>query len=314
MRIAVIDCGTNTFNLLIAEKTGEDLQFIFEDKIPVKIGKGGIEAKVIVPEAYQRAVDAMKSYQLTLKKYEVDEVIATSTSAFRSTDNGEQLKQEILEKTGIDIRILSGDEEAAFIYEGVCWALQPEKDITYLIMDIGGGSTEFILFKNDEIYLKESYLLGASRILEKFKPSDPLTTEDLQTYYVYFEEVLGSHLVKTCHTHQPDILVGSSGFFDTLQKICYYKFHEHEPVNPDQLNFGVAINEFNACYNLMLPLNAEERMRIEGMTPFRAEMMGVSMLLVDYVIKKTRVKKIINTSYALKEGVLYEYLKNKKAI
>lgn len=304
MRIAVIDCGTNTFNLLIADDSSGKIEFIYEDKIPVKIGKGGIENKTIVEEAYARALDAMKSYSHAIKNYSVDKIIATSTSAFRSTDNGPQLKQDILEKTGIEVHIISGEEEADYIYKGATWAYPPEKGTTYLIMDIGGGSTEFILYDSEKIYFRESYLLGASRLLEKFKPEDPLSEKDLSSYYHYFEEILNGSLIKICKQHPPQILVGSSGFFDTLRKICYYKFHSDQPEMVKGLNCKIDLTEFNSCYDLMIPLNEQERMKIQGMTPFRAEMMGVSTLLVDYIIRETKVNTIVNTSYSLKEGVM----------
>jgi exopolyphosphatase / guanosine-5'-triphosphate,3'-diphosphate pyrophosphatase len=304
MRIAVVDCGTNTFNLLIADDSSGTIDFIYEDKIPVKIGKGGIENKTIVEDAYARALEAMKSYAHAIKNYSVDKIIATSTSAFRSTDNGPQLRQDIFDQTGIDVRIISGDEEADYIYKGVTWTFPPEEDKRYLIMDIGGGSTEFILYDREKIYFRESYLLGASRLLEKFKPSDPLSEYDLDNYYGYFKGVLNDSLIKVCKQNPPDILVGSSGFFDTLRKICYHKFHSDQPEMVKQVNCRIDLSEFNACYHLMLPLNEEERKQIRGMTPFRAEMMGVSTLLVDYIIRETKVSYIINTSYALKEGVM----------
>src|SRR5687767_2637766 len=112
MKIAVIDCGTNTFNLLIAEKNSAGkVHFILEDKIPVKIGKGGLEQGIIAPDAYIRALEAMKSYATIIQEHEVDQIIATSTSAFRSTSNGNQLQQEIKQTTGIDIEIITGEQE-----------------------------------------------------------------------------------------------------------------------------------------------------------------------------------------------------------
>lgn len=315
MRIAVIDCGTNTFNLLIAEKNGDQVQFIFEDKIPVKIGKGGIENKTIVPDAYQRALDAMTCYALSIKKYQAEKIIATSTSAFRSTDNGPQLIKDILKQTGIHVEMISGGKEAEYIYKGVTWAYPPVQGETHLIMDIGGGSTEFILYDAEKIFFKDSYLLGASRLLEKFKPNDPLTSKDIETYYNYFEEVLNDSLIMVCKNHPPDILIGSSGFFDTLRKICFYEFKcpserqgwaGKNASQLNDLNCDIKLEEFNHWYKKMLPMNIDHRRNIEGMTKFRAEMMGVSMLLVDYIIKNTGVEKIINTSYALKEGVLRE--------
>lgn len=308
MRIAIIDCGTNTFNLLIAEKIGDQLKFIFEDKIPVKIGKGGIENKTIVDDAYQRAIEAMISYSILVKKFEVDKIIATSTSAFRSTDNGPELRDEILRETGIFIEIISGDKEAHYIYEGVTWACPPLENNTYLIMDIGGGSTEFILYDSRKIHFRESYPLGASRLLEKFKPNEPLTKGDILTFEKYFEEMLDNTLIDACRKRKPQQLIGSSGFFDTLRKICFYEFNWNIEDALTETNMPIALSEFNHWYLKMLPMDLEQRMKIEGMTPFRAEMMGISMLLVNYIIQQTGVQNIINTTYALKEGVLREYI------
>lgn len=308
MRIAIIDCGTNTFNLLIAEKTGNNIEFIFEEKISVKIGKGGIENRTITTEAYERALDAMHTYAALIKKYQVQHVMASSTSAFRSTDNGPRLKQDIFEQTGIEVNIITGDAEADYIYQGVTWALPPQNHLTYLIMDIGGGSTEFILHRNAEILFKESYLLGASRLIEKLQPADPLVPHDLVRYEEYFSELLQPGLVAACKKHPPDILVGSSGSFDTLREICYYHFLKPDAGILTQTNAEISLEEFDVCYNLLLPMNLEQRKQLKGMTDFRAEMMGVSMLLVDYVIKNTGVTSIINTTYALKEGVLRDYL------
>jgi len=304
MRIAIIDCGTNTFNLLIAEYTTGEVKFIAEEKIPVKIGKGGIENRIITPEAYQRALDAMQKYAQTIQQYTPDQVIATSTSAFRSTDNGPQLKQEIFSTTGIEVKIISGDEEAELIYKGVTWALPPEKGINYLVMDIGGGSTEFILYNHEKIFFKKSYLLGASRLLEKFTPQDPLSKNDIDKYYAHFESELNADLLNACKINPPQILVGSSGYFDTLRSVCYYQANTVDDSILTKTNSMITVNEFNLFHELILPMNQHARTQIKGMTAFRAEMMGVSTLLVNFIIQQTGVNSIINTTYALKEGVL----------
>lgn len=308
MRVAIIDCGTNTFNLLIAEVSGKKWKLIFEDKIPVKIGKGGIENKTITPEAFQRALHAMKSYALVLDAWKVDKTIATSTSAFRSTENGPQLRHEIFETCGIDVKIISGDQESLYIYKGVTLGMSPREDMNCLIMDIGGGSTEFILYSGKEILYKESFLLGASRLLEKFKPDDPLTNADIINLTQYFDALLKPTLLEACNQFPPEILIGSSGFFDTLRKISYYKFNWKDASSLEEVNYPIQLEEFNAWYNTMLPMNLEQRMQIKGMTSFRAEMMGVSMILVDYIIKNTGVQHLVNSKYALKEGVLASLL------
>ncbi len=147
MRVAIIDCGTNTFNLLITDVIGNQISLVHKEQIPVTIGKGGIEKMMIAPDAYKRALDAMQSYSIRIKELNADKIIATSTSAFRSTENGPELKKDIFQFTGIDVQIISGELEAEYIYKGVIWALPPQPGTTYLIMDIGGGSTEYFLKK-----------------------------------------------------------------------------------------------------------------------------------------------------------------------
>jgi len=308
MRIAIIDCGTNTFNLLITDVTEGTISLVHKEQVPVTIGKGGIEKKIIAPDAYKRALDAMQLYSLRIKEFNTDKVIATSTSAFRSTENGPKLRNEIQELTGINVEIISGDLEAEYIYKGVVWALPPEPGSTYLIMDIGGGSTEFILYNDHEILFKESYALGASRLIEKFKPSDPLSAGNVEDFYLYFKEVLESSLIKECLIHKPDYLVGSSGFFDTLRSITHYRFHSEQPFPEKDKNYPITLDEFKYSYDLLLRSNYQERLEIKGMTPFRAEMMGVSIILTDYVIMNSGAGTIINTTYALKEGVLKTFI------
>lgn len=310
MRVAIIDCGTNTFNLLITDVSNGNITVVHKNQIPVTIAKGGIEKNIIAPDAYQRALGAMHTYSLQIKKWQVDKIIATSTSAFRSAENGPQLRNEIEQTTGISIEIISGEQEAEYIYRGVIWALPPQPNTTYLIMDIGGGSTEFILYNDHEVLFKESYPLGASRLIEKFKPADPIANGNIETYYAYFKEILENSLIKQCAIHSPDILVGSSGFFDTLRAITHYQFHSDQSFPEKEINYPIRLEEFTYSYTLLLHSNYKERLEIKGMTPFRAEMMGMSILLTDYVIKTTQVKTIINTTYALKEGVLKTFLEN----
>jgi len=312
MRVAIIDCGTNTFNLLITDIEGDKISIVHKQQAPVSIGKGGIEKRIIAPEAYQRAMNAMQTYAQKVLELNVDKTIATSTSAFRSTENGPQLRDNIYEKTGISIEIISGDLEAEYIYKGVVWALPPQPEINYLIMDIGGGSTEFILYNDQKILFKESYALGASRLLEKFKPNDPLTSEDIQQFYNYFAEILQDNLIKECIAHKPDYLVGSSGSFDTLRAITHYHFHSEKPFPEREINYPITLNEFKYTYDLLSTSTYEERLKIKGMTPFRAEMMGVSTLLTHYIVQNSQVKSIINTTYALKEGVLKSLLESIK--
>ena len=179
-RVAVLDLGTNTFNIVIAEGNQKEFQILYEEKVAVKIGRGGIQQKIIIQEAQQRALKAMQYYQDILQNYQVDleNVYAFATSAFRNAQNGEDLAALITEITGIEVPIISGAQEATYIYQGVNHALDLSER-TNLIMDIGGGSVEFIIANKNRIFWKRSYEIGAQRLWTKFMKNDPIDTVNL---------------------------------------------------------------------------------------------------------------------------------------
>ncbi len=141
MKTGIIDMGTNTFNLLIEDEGG---QVYYNDKIPVKLGQGGIDHNHIAPPAFQRGLDALSRFRTICTEKGAEQIFAFATSAIRSADNGQQFVEEVEEQTGIRTNIIDGDREAMFIYEGVKHAITIGKS-PVLIVDIGGGSTEAVI-------------------------------------------------------------------------------------------------------------------------------------------------------------------------
>src|SRR4051812_26505417 len=174
MKIAIIDLGTNTFNLLVVEVSERGFKEIYGTKLSVKLGEGGINKNYITAKAFERGIDALKKYKKTIRRYKAERVVALATSAIREASNGDKFINRVKVETGISIKKISGNEEAGLIYLGVRKAVKMS-DKKSLIMDIGGGSTEFIIADERKIYWKKSFLLGAARLLEKFNPSDPIT-------------------------------------------------------------------------------------------------------------------------------------------
>jgi len=155
MIIAIIDLGTNTFNLLIVEVSDDNSHKpLFKTKISVKLGEGGINRNFIAPKAFERGIKAMKKHAQSIKKFKASKIVAFATSAIRSASNGGLFIETTKKEVGIDIKILSGNQEAEYIYYGVCQALSLEVDNASLIMDIGEGAmnlslpTSKVLFGN----------------------------------------------------------------------------------------------------------------------------------------------------------------------
>src|SRR6478609_408551 len=140
---AIIDLGTNTFHLLIAEVINGIIVEHKKLQIPVKIGEGGINKKTIAPPAFHRGLDALNVFRKTLNEFGIGAVIAHGTSAIRDAQNGGDFITEAHKQVNIQITMLSGEEEAELIYNGVKHAFPlPENNV--LVMDIGGGSVEFV--------------------------------------------------------------------------------------------------------------------------------------------------------------------------
>lgn len=302
MRTAIIDLGTNTFHLLIVEGT----EALYKASIPAKIGMGGISQGVISEEGIQRALTVLKGFRENIDKQGVslDRVFATGTSAIRNAGNKEDFIQRVAEETGIKIQVISGDEEAELICLGVKQAMSiPE---TSMIMDIGGGSVEFIICNDEKIFWKQSFEIGGQRLMDKFMKSDPISMRSVQMMDDFFREKL-LPLANACHQYAPKVLIGSSGSFDTLIDMQYMKDKGQLPPN-DEVAFEYSLPDFYWAYDELIFKNHAERMQIPGMIELRVDMIVVAMCLIRFIIQTLEIQRIRVSSFALKEGVMARIL------
>jgi len=300
MKVGIIDMGTNTFHLLVAEVRDHDFTILFKEKLLVRIGEGGISHGLITEEATQRALKALERFNEVLKAEKVDEVFATATSAIRNAKNGVEFAGRVQRELGIEVRIISGDEEAETIYYGVKKAI-PMTDEPVLIMDIGGGSIEFIIGNQSEIFWKRSFEIGGQRLIDQFHSHDPILPEEVIRLQSYLAMNL-EPLFEACQTYKPQTLVGSSGTFDTLSDI--YMLDNKIEKNPLGTEFPFTLDAFEGIYEKMITFNRQERMNVPGMIEMRVDMIVVASILIHFVNQKLDIKNIRVSAYALKEGVL----------
>ena len=303
MKLGILDLGTNTFNLIIVDTSLKTQFTILEDeKIAVKLGSGGINSGIITKDAYIRAMDAIGKHNQILKSFEVEKVAVYATSAIRSAQNGKSLIRDIQEKYGIHPQVISGELEAELIYHGVKLAFPFEPGKIPLIMDIGGGSVEFIIADHEKILWKESYKIGVARLLEKIKPSNPISVSQVMETEGLIHEELGS-LDDAIKRHKPEILVGSSGSFDTFIDLLHQK--NKSSTGSTKAYHEISRDDFHKLYNTLLYSSLKERMAMPGMPGFRAEMIVLAIIEVQYVIKRANIQRIIQSDYALKEGAIH---------
>jgi exopolyphosphatase/guanosine-5'-triphosphate,3'-diphosphate pyrophosphatase len=251
-------------------------------------------------------LNALQKHKQTIQSYQVDKTFAFATSAVRSADNGMNFVTQVKTQTGIHINIIDGDQEAELIYFGVRQAMDLGMDHS-LIIDIGGGSTEFIIANKKGATWKKSYLLGSSRLMEKFTPHDPIGEDDIRALEKHFDTELVDLLAALNQTPVSTI-IGSSGSFDTLAEMVIAHF-DQEPNESIQTAYEFKLEQYHHIAALMLRYTYQERLNTPGMIPMRADLIVLACVLINYILKKINPEKMKLSTYALKEGV-FETLNN----
>lgn len=298
MKVAVIDLGTNTFHLIIAEITASAVDIIYKTNLPVKLGEGRINDNVIIQPAFERGLLALEEFANQIKAHDVTVVKATATSAVRSAENGSNFVKAAKSYAGIEIDVITGDQEADYIYQGV--KATAAIKATSLIMDIGGGSTEFIICNQERLLWKKSYNIGAARLTQAYFKSDPISATEQLAIQTHVEETLAD-LIQACQLHQPKQLIGSAGAFETfagmLDKDLDLKTVKAAPID---------LPGYRQLASQLIQATHVQRAVMPNLIALRVDMIVVAALITNYVIDHTKIETITLSTYDLKMGVLHE--------
>jgi exopolyphosphatase/guanosine-5'-triphosphate,3'-diphosphate pyrophosphatase len=299
MKVAILDMGTNVFNLLITDVSEDGYEILKVLRVPSKIGEGGITKGILTQTAFDSARAAITELSAAIEEYGgVGSFRGIATSAVRDAANSSEFLSMVNSEFGIEAEAISGDREAELIYKGVreSMLLYNEK---LLIMDIGGGSNEFIIADKNQIFWKRSYNMGVVRLREMFPPSDPITEEQLEHLERYYDENM-SDLWEAVEKFKPTLLVGCSGSFDTLRELIYTDDNGSVP------SMEIEKEKFTALHRRLVKSLREERAAMPGMSPIRVDYIVIGSILVNLVIEKTAITDIHQSSYSLKEGYMAE--------
>lgn len=302
MKKAVIDIGTNTFHLLIAEISNQnDVQIIHKKTIAVKLGEGGVNKGFIAEDAYQRGINALIDFRKDLSFHQIKNVKATATAAVRDANNGADFINDALAKAEIKIDMIDGLQEAEYIYQGAK-ASGVLSAHTSLVMDIGGGSAEFIICNQNSVFWKKSYRLGAARLLADFYFEDPISTETISYINQLFESSLFD-LFEAIEIYKPIELIGTAGSFDSYTELTQIEKNENcvrEHIHFQQFYF----NDFIALLEKIIHSTHTERLSWKGLIPLRVDMILMASILTKYIVNHSKIKKVTACTYSLKEGLL----------
>jgi exopolyphosphatase/guanosine-5'-triphosphate,3'-diphosphate pyrophosphatase len=296
-KVAAIDLGTNTFHLLIAKRDGSGFLEIVRERIWVSLAEEGIEKfseKVLI-----RALDAIGKFRKILDEHHVKFCRTTGTEAFRSAINGPVLLDKIQLDYGIKVEIISGSREAELIYKGTS-ILFPGTNQPNVIMDIGGGSTEFIIYNKDGIIWSHSYKAGVTHLYNLFVSSDPLSSNDHSEIKEYFKKIF-VNFPKDILKTEKCTLIGASGSFEVLDT-----FADNKPSSTRYSQFSP--EDFYMVYREIYSTTLEERMSHPKIPDTRAKLIVVAFSLIDYMLDLIKPNKIMVSPYALKEGLIREML------
>lgn len=299
--LAILDLGTNTFHLLIVEVSTTSSKTIYKEKQFVKLGEFGL--KELNNTVLCRAITVIEYYQKKLIDFEVEDVIIFGTAGLRMAANANDLTSKIETITGYKVKIISGEDEAKLIFYGVKQSL-PKFEQSYLIMDIGGGSVEFILINNGEVSWTQSFNIGVSLLKNKYHTTEPIDPTMVNELYQFFEIKL-KPLITVVQNNAIHILIGASGSFDTIADMS-----KNVPVKEGFVQ--LSLSDFYHLTKNLTTKTYEERLSIEGLVKDRADMIVVALLLIDFVVKKLEIKEMYKSDFALKEGIIWAYLNERE--
>jgi exopolyphosphatase/guanosine-5'-triphosphate,3'-diphosphate pyrophosphatase len=291
MKLASIDIGSNAARLLISEVTLDtygkpEFNKLNLVRVPLRLGFDVFEKGEISKQKRNMIMETMKAYAHLLRAYDVEHVKACATSAMRDAENSVDIIRKVKLETGIEIKVISGDEEASIIYENHI-AENLDKEHSYLYIDVGGGSTELTFFNEGKLMYKESFNIGTIRLLK-----------DMVNESIWDE--MKDHIRKNTKSKLPMIAIGSGGNINKIFSISKKK--EGKPLSIDLLK-----DYFKEFSNVSL----EQRIRIYKLREDRADVIVPALLIYINVMRWAGIEEIYVPKIGLVDGLiqhLYEEL------
>jgi len=291
MKQAVIDLGTNTFNLLIGEIVQGKLNVSYATKEAVMLGMGGIIENRLADDAIQRAKETLLRFKKIAESHGIDDIVGFGTAAMREAENVYDLLDWAEYEQEIDVRVISGEVEAGLIYAGVR-LLHPFEEHG-MIMDIGGGSNEFIFANNSGVLEAQSFNIGVSRLYQMMEEPDIFTPAIRDQVDHFFEKETNGFFDNRKVAH----LIGASGSFETL-----YEMLNQEQYPEKAQMVELPINEVRRIIDWSLGATLQERMDNPWIIPMRKKMLPFAAYSILWVMEKLGTEKISVCPYSLKEG------------
>ncbi|WP_300439612.1 Ppx/GppA phosphatase family protein [Christiangramia sp.] len=307
-RIAAIDLGTNSFHAVLVD-IYPDGSFRTIDKLKemVILAEKGMDNH-LSEDAMQRGLDALKRIKFLCDSQNVEEILAFATSAIREAKNGGDFIQRMIDEVGIKARAIPGQMEAELIGYAVRHSIALNKEMV-LMVDIGGGSVEFIIGNNQKFIYRESLKLGVARMAAKFVKNDPITEEEIQILVSHYQQELKeiSEILKENHI---TTMIGSSGTMENIGAMVASRNSLTASMSLNELSFEAS--DFNSLYQDFIELNRKKRQKISELDEKRIDIINPGMVLVKYLIEEFKIQTIKISEAALRDGMILNFIKEER--
>ena len=304
--IGAIDIGTNSFHLVVAKiHSNKGFTVLTKDKEVVRLGSGSNDMKYISEEAMARGISVLKRFALICKSFGAERIRAVATSATREALNKEEFIGRVKTETGIEIETISGYEEARLIYLGVLQAL-PVYNEKILLIDIGGGSTEFLIGKRGNIKYSNSVKLGAVRMTQKFFSDDKIKRSSIDEARLFVKGVI-AQVVREVKNEEYDMVIGTSGTITNLGFIVRADNHFEFEDNINMNKYTFDRNGLESSVKKILKAETyNDRLKIPGLDPKRADIIVAGSIILEQIFEELKIKKLTISNYALREGIIFD--------
>ncbi|MBS1513976.1 MAG: Ppx/GppA family phosphatase [Bacteroidetes bacterium] len=308
--LGAIDIGTNSFHLVVAKiNSNKTFTVLTKDKEVVRLGNASNDMKYISEEAMLRGISVLKRFKLVCQSFEAQKIRAVATSATREALNRDEFIHRVKNETGIEIEVISGTEEARLIYLGALQALPIYND-KVLLIDIGGGSTEFLIGKRGNIKYANSIKLGAVRMTQKFFTDDKIKKSAVEEARLFVKGVI-TQVSREIKNEEVDLVVGTSGTITNIGFIIRAddKFEFEDSINMNRYTYDKAGLE-SAVKKILKAETHSDRLKIPGIDPKRSDIITAGAVILEQIFEELKVKKLTISNYALREGIIFDTISN----
>lgn len=306
MKIGAIDIGTNSMRLLIADYNNNKIENRKKYINTTRIGQGVDQDGYITNEALERNLKALKEFSDKCNEEKCEKVYCMGTSALRDSKNGQDFINKAKKLTNIDVKIICGEEESNLGFMGVLEGTEGDKKEDILVIDIGGGSTEFVVGNEDGIKFCKSENVGALRMTEKFITTDPISDEEFNSMASFIEDVISS-TISRLETMNISKLVGIGGAITSLSAINQQlEVYSMEKVH----NSVVTKKDLEKILQNLKIMTLNDKKTLKGLQPKRADIITAGVKILHIIMEKLEIEKIMISEYDNLEGLMCQNSKN----